>query len=79
MEVQPMTVIVNTGYGFPRECGSTICEVKKNQTKKSTTAPWILNSALILVSTNFVSHVTTDSAVLKIWFQWCNNSNVVSI
>lgn len=32
MEVQPMTVIVNTDYGFPGECGSTTWEVKKTTT-----------------------------------------------
>lgn len=32
MEVQPMTVIVNTDYGFPGECGSKTWEVKKPTT-----------------------------------------------
>lgn len=31
MEVQPMTVIVNTDYGFPGDCGSTTGEVKKEK------------------------------------------------
>jgi len=31
MEIQPMTVIVNTDYDFPGECDSTTYEVEKNK------------------------------------------------
>lgn len=81
MEFQPMTVIVNIDYGFPEECDSTTYDIKekKNNQPLPTKLQWIVNAALILVLTNCVSHLTIDSAVLKIWFQWCNNSNAVSM
>lgn len=67
MEVQLMTVTVNADNGFPGECGTYIQHVKfKIKNKHNNKSQIIKNTALILVLTHYVSHLTTDLAMLQI-------------